>query len=355
MSYFRFENPFALQWLWIIPVIVTLSFIFLKIYKKRIMRVFSSKLYPFLSSSVSSSKRTWKLILELLVLVLFIFSLARPQSGQSEEKVKSEGIEMMILFDVSRSMLAEDIKPSRLDFAKKEVIRLIESGNDKVGIIAFAGSGILLSPITTDKNALNMYVESLSVDTVSSQGTDFSRALIEAREAFRRGGVEVDDKTAITRAIVVVSDGEDNEPGAVDSAKKLLDSGVKIFTLAVGTEKGGAIPVRDKGGNLQGYRRDKSGQVVLTQTKGTVLKNLAQEGGGSFYHLSYGSDSISSLREDLTRLETAEFDSAVVVDYQEKYQFWLFLAILLALLELFLGERASPGRVWRGRFEVAEK
>lgn len=355
MSHFRFENPYAFYWLWILPIVWVLSYVFLKAHLKRLKKFFSDKMYPFLSSSVSTNRRRWKLILESIVLLLFVYALARPQSGQSEEKVKSEGIEMMILFDVSQSMLAEDVKPSRLDFAKKELIRLIDSGSDKVGIIAFAGSGVLLSPITTDRNALKMYIESLSPDSVSTQGTDFSKALGEAKSAFERGGSSPDEKTAITKAIVVVSDGEDNELGANDAAEKLKDSGIRIFTLAVGTEKGGAIPVRDKVGNVQGYRRDKSGQVILTQTKGTVLKELAKNGGGSFYHLSYATDSMAQLRADLTKLEKAEFDSAVVVDYKEGFQVWLFFGIILAMIELLLGERTPAGRVWKGRFEVAQQ
>lgn len=355
MTHFRFENPAMFQWLWMIPVLAVVTYLFIKSYKKKMVRVFSQKIFPFLSSSVSQSKRVWKWVLEGVVITLFIFALARPQSGQSEEKVKSEGIELMLLFDVSRSMLAEDIKPSRLEFAKKEATRLIASGNDKVGIVAFAGNGILLSPLTADKNALNMYIESLTTDTVSSQGTDFKKALQEAEEAFHRGGVETDEKTRVTRAVVVISDGEDNEAGALDAAGELSKKGIKIFSLAVGTEKGGAIPVRDDSGNLRGYRKDKSGKVVLTQTKGTVLRELAKAGGGSFYHLSYGSDVIQSLREDIQKLESAQFDSAFVVDYNENFQIILLFAILLGFIELFLGERRPPGRVWRGRFEVAQR
>lgn len=281
--------------------------------------------------------------------------MARPQSGKSEEKVKSEGIELMVLFDVSRSMLAEDIKPSRLEFAKKEIIRLIASGDDKVGIVAFAGNGILLSPLTTDKNALNMYIESLSTETVSSQGTDFKRAFVEAKEAFRRGGVEVDEKTVVTRAVIVVSDGEDNEEGAIKALNQLKEDGIKIFSLAVGTEKGAPIPFKDRSGNMRGYRKDKDGKVILSQTKGETLKKFAQEGEGSFYHLSYSQDVITQLRDDLKKLESAEFDSAMVVDYDEKYQHWLLLAILIALIEILLGERKPQGRVWKGRFEVVEQ
>lgn len=355
MTHFRFENPAAFNWLFMIPILLVLSIVFVRWHKKKVSQFFTEKIYVFLSSSVSLQKRHLKLLLEFIVISLFVIALARPQSGQSEEKVKSEGIELMILFDVSRSMLAEDIKPSRMEFAKKEMMRFIDSGEDKIGIVAFAGSGILLSPLTTDKNALKMYMESLTEESVSTQGTDFKSAFTEAKEAFRRGGVEVDDKTVVTRAIVVVSDGEDNEAGAMDVVKQLKDQGVKIFSLAVGTEKGGPIPVRDEAGNLRGYRKDNEGTVVLSQTKGEMLKQFSQEGGGSFYHLSYSDDVVKKLRDDLKKLEKTEFDSAMVVDYDEKFQIWLLLGVLLALIEIFLGERRAQGRVWKGRFEVAEQ
>lgn len=355
MTYFRFENPSAFYWLLMIPILVLLNGMYFKMHQKKVLRFFSQKNYAFLASSLSPKRRFLKMGIEFIVIVLFVLALARPQSGQSEEKVKSEGVELMILFDVSRSMLAEDIKPSRIEFAKKEMMRLIDSGNDKVGVVAFAGSGILLSPLTTDKNALKMYIESLTDESISTQGTDFKGAFLEAKEAFRRGGTEMDGKTVVTRAIVVVSDGEDNEVGAMEALKQLKEQGIKVFTLAVGSEKGGPIPVRDEAGNVRGYRKDKEGQVILTQTKGDLLKKLAREGGGSFYHLSYSTDVIKQLRNDITKLEKAEFDSAMVVDYDEKFQLWLLLGILLAMIEIFIGERRAPGRVWQGRFEVAVK
>jgi len=354
-SGFRFENPAAFEWLWFMPILIGLTALFTYQHAKKIRRFISNKMYPFLTATLSVQRRRLKLALECFVILFFVLALARPQSGKSEQNVKSEGIELMVLFDVSRSMLAEDVRPSRLEFAKKEIERFLDKTGDRVGLMAFAGSAVLLSPLTSDKNAVDMFIDSLTTDTVSTQGTEFKRALLAAKDAFARGGVEGDKHSIVTRAVVVISDGEDNEPGAVDAAKQLKDAGIRIFSLGVGTEKGGAIPIRDEAGNLRGYRKNKSGKVILTRTQGKILRELAEVGDGSFYHLTYGGSGIESLIRDLKKLQQSVFDSTTAVNYDEKFQWLLFLGIIVALIELILGERRPQGRVWKGRFEVAEQ
>lgn len=191
MSVFRFANPLAFQLLWLVPVVLLLGFYLAKNQRARLMKHLGKKLTPFLTSSVSTKRRKWKMILEAAVVLFFVLALARPQAGQSRQKVRSEGIEVMLLVDVSKSMLAEDIKPSRLELAKKELMRFVELGSgDRIGIVAFAGSAVLLSPMTNDASAIKMYIDSLSPDSVSSQGTEFRKALDEASSAFDRGGLE---------------------------------------------------------------------------------------------------------------------------------------------------------------------
>lgn len=350
---FRFANPAAFQWLWLIPVLFALAIYIRRRQAMLLIATLGEKLTPFLTASVSNFKRHLKLTLELVCLAAMVFALARPQSGESKSKVKSEGVELMLLVDVSNSMLTEDARPSRLDLAKVELTRFVETlGGDKVGIIAFAGSAILLSPLTNDKSAIKMFLDSLSPTSVATQGTEFKKALLEAEAAFDRGGLGDNDGSHVTRAIVIASDGEDNEVGAMDVASQLVKKDIRIFSLAFGTEKGGPIPVKDDRGNLLGHRKDKSGKVVMSQTKGTVLKQLAQEGKGSFYHVSFGGDAVKNLAEDLLKLEKSEFESADLTNYDENYQPILFLAFLLGLIELLLGERRKNSQLWRGRFEV---
>jgi Ca-activated chloride channel family protein len=351
----RLENPAALQLLWFVPLFIFLAWFFAKVQRRRMTAAISAKLLPLLAASVSAGRRRFKLMLQLLVLTFFVIALARPQSGEAKQKVKAEGVEIMLLVDVSNSMLAEDVRPSRLELAKKELARFMDlSGGDKVGLVAFAGSAVTLSPLTNDKNALKMFLDSLSSTAVSTQGTDFKRALNEAKSAFNRGGVDPGDDGVVTRVVVIASDGEDQEKGAMDVARELADGGVKLYTMAFGTERGGPIPIRDDRGNLVGTLRDKQGKEVVSKVGGEALRQLASEGRGQFYHVAFGGDAVRSMIADLNRLQKAQFDDAEITSYDENYQGWLLAAIILALIELILGERAKAGRLWRGRFEVAK-
>lgn len=349
----RFANDIALQLLWLLPVLWFLSWFLIRQSAKKLNQNLGSKIASVLAASLSTKKRKFKAFLEIAALLFFIVALARPQSGQSQQEVKSEGVEVMLLVDVSQSMMAEDVRPSRLDLAKKELIRFLDfAGGDRVGLIAFAGSAALLSPVTTDKSALKMFIESLTTESVSTQGTEFRKALEQANSAFSRGGIEAGEESVVTRVILIASDGEDNEQGALEIAEELADRNVRIFTLAFGTEKGAPIPLRDPRGNLMGYKKDSKNQVVMTSTKGTVLKNLAQVGKGSFHHVTFGGDAIRRVKDEIRGLEQSLFESSQVTNYDESYQSFLFLGLFLALVELLLGERRSQGRVWKGRFEV---
>lgn len=350
---FRFFDPSVLRWLFILPLIWLVIALWSRSVRGRLNKAFGVRLTPFLTSSVSAQKRKWKWILQSAVVALMIVALARPQAGEKAQQIKSEGIEIMLLVDVSESMMAEDVRPNRLGEAKIELGRLVEKlPGHKVGIIAFAGSATLLSPLTTDPAALKLYLDSLSPLSVSSQGTCFSCGINEAVAAFEHGGSTSTPESRVNRVILIASDGEDHEPGAIEAAEKLTKNGVRIFALAYGTEKGGPIPERDSMGFLKGNKRDRSGKEVITTVKGDALKALASAGKGSFYHAVFGGNHIDQIVEDLDKLEKTEFDSALATQYDEKFQIVLFLALLLACFEIAMGERQAPGRVWKGRYEV---
>jgi Ca-activated chloride channel homolog len=299
MFEYRFEDQAALQLLWLIPLVLFWIRWTGKQTQAVIKKQISPKISGFLTRSVSTKKRKWKLILQVATLLFFVIALARPQSGEGKQKAKSEGLEMVIAIDVSNSMLAEDARPSRLELAKRELARFLDQlGGDKVGIVAFAGSAVLLTPMTNDKAALKMYLESLSTESVSTQGTDFKKALNESYEALQRGGIESDDASNVTRVIVVASDGEETEQGGLEVARKIADQGTRIYTLGFGTEQGGQIPVRDRDGNMTGYKRDKSGQVVLTKFTGEAMRKLAEAGKGSYHHATFGGDAVRLLPSD---------------------------------------------------------
>ncbi len=352
---FRFENTSAFYFLWLLPLLILMAFVFTKRAQKKIRKVVGVKLAPFLTSSVSISSRRWKLFLQCLVVFFFVLALARPQAGESKQEVKSEGVEIVLAIDVSESMMAEDVRPNRLTQVKTELSKFVEMmSGSKIGIVAFAGSAVLLSPLTTDPASLKMYLDSLSPQSVSSQGTNFQGALAEAEQAFKRGGIVADDTTKVTRVILVASDGEDHEQGALDEAQRLAKDGVRIFSLAYGTEKGAPIPERDGMGFLRGYKKDKGGQTVLTTVVGKELEALAQAGQGAFYHAAFGGNHLQNILEDINKLEKTAFDTEIATQYEERFQIFVILGILFALLEIFIGDRKPASRLWKGRFEAPE-
>ena len=353
MAQFRFADPLALRLIWLIPILLFLVWWNARQTQKTLTGRLSPRLAQFLGRSVSTTKRRLKLALQALALLAFVVALSRPQSGEGTQKAKSEGLEIMLAVDVSNSMLAEDSRPSRLELAKRELTRLLDTlSGDKVGLVAFAGSAILLSPLTSDKGALKMYIDSLDTDAVSSQGTNFHKALMESFNALNRGGLDGDDSVKVTRVIVVASDGEDNEKGGLDTAKKIAGEGVRIFTLGFGTEQGGQIPVRDRRGVLVGYKKDRSGQTVVSRSTGEALRALSEAGRGTFQQVTFGGDSIRNLKANIDQLQRTQLDTMEVTHYNEHYQILVAFGILLGLIELFLGDRRAEGRRWRGRFEV---
>lgn len=352
--FLKWGNPSAFYLLILVAVFCVTYILFEKYFFKKLDSAFGKKVAAYLTQSLSITKRRLQFGLQALGLVFIIIALARPQAGESQQEIKSEGIELLILADVSDSMMSEDVRPSRLAQLKIELPKLLElmPGN-KIGIIAFAGSSALLSPLTSDPNALRMYIDSLDINSVSSQGTNFETALSYAKEAFEKGGVTQDTTSRTARVILVASDGEDQEKGALEVARSLAKEGVKIFSIAYGTEKGGAIPVRDNYGNMTGYKKDSSGQTILTQVRGEFLKSLADAGGGQFYFSYFNGDHLKKFVSDVGEFEKTQFQSSVMTQYEEKFTLPLLLGILLIIASLFITDRKSKSSQWNGKYETA--
>lgn len=347
-------QPNAFYLLLVVGLFVAFYFVFERYSFKKLEKYFGQKVTSYLTQSVSHNKRRAVMAMQALGLIFVVISLARPQVGESQQEIRSEGVEIIVLADVSESMLAEDVRPSRLAQMKIELSRLLElmPGN-KIGIIAFAGSSALLSPLTTDPNALKMYIDSLDTDSVSSQGTNFEVALSYAKEAFERGGVTQDTQSRTTRVILIVSDGEDQESGAIEAAKQLAQQDIRIFSIAYGTEKGGAIPARDMRGNMIGYKKDSKGQTILTQVHGNFLKSLAEAGQGQFYFAYVSGDHLRKLTADIDNLEKSQFQSNTMAQYDEKFSYPLVVGTLLLMLSVIISDRNRQASVWKGRYEVS--
>ena len=353
LSQFRWGNESAFYLFFIIPLLICFYVLFHLRNKNRLDKAFGAKLIPWLTQSIDIKKRHYQFAVQLLGLCFLIVALARPQLGQSSVEVKSQGVEMMILADVSQSMMAEDVRPSRLEQMKIELEKLIDlmPGN-KMGLVAFAGSSALLSPLTSDPGALKLYIHSLDTEAVSSQGTNIEAALTLAQQAFNKGGVTQDQGSRTTRVMLVVSDGEDQEPNALKAAEELAKEGVKIITVAYGTEKGGSIPLRDRFGNLAGAKKDKSGQTIITQVKGEFLQKLADVGKGHFYFAAFGGNHLREITQEIETFEQSQFDSAFSVHFDEQFIYPLGLAFLMLVLSLLISDRNTKKKQWKGFYEL---
>ena len=351
----RFAEPHYLKLIWLV-VAFAIGFIFYDNARlKSFQKAFGRKLGPFLTHSVSVSKRRWKIVFQALALTCFLVALARPQLGASQTEIKQHGIEMIIALDVSNSMLAEDAKPSRLEHAKKEMSQFLDKlSGDKVGIIAFAGSAALIAPLTSDYSALKMFLEALNTESISTQGTNFRAVIETATKAFERGGLEGELGSKPTRVLLFASDGEDNNDKSLSAViNKATEAGIRIFGIGFGTARGAEIPIRDVRGNLLDYKKDQSGKTVISVPDEEFLAKIAQQGQGKYYHATFEETELHALVQELGRLQKADFQSSVSVAYDEKFQIPLLLALFFAMMDILVGNRRKANQFWRGRFEVA--
>jgi Ca-activated chloride channel homolog len=348
---FRFESPGAFYLILVAAAFYAIAVVMHKATHAKIKKVFNAVIVNQILMTFDYRKRKWKWFLQFMVLVFLAIALARPQLGQNQAVVRSEGFEIIFAVDVSESMMAEDLRPSRLEQAKLELAKLVDlmPGN-KVGVIAFAGSSTLMSPLTNDMGAIKLYLDSLTPTLISNQGTNIESAIRHSLEVFERGGVTTDSGSKVTRVILVASDGEDHEEGALKAVEEAVQKNVRVFSIAYGTEKGGTIPKRDNFGYLKGYKTDRQGQTVLTTVKGDFLKQIAQKGKGSFYFSVFGGNHIQNLIADFKDFEKSQFESSVVTDYEERFQIFLVIALILALVEMILGERKNVLPKWKGRY-----
>ena len=292
---------------------------------------------PILRSSISDQNRNIKAGLRVFVLILLILALSRPQGIGEKIELANRGGSILLLVDISNSMLVEDIRPNRLSFIKKELSRLLDlSSGDQFALAFFANSSVLASPFTNDLSAVQSYLNDLSVDYLTNQGTNFERAFQLSADVFGK----LKQKDSLVKALVIVSDGEDHSSQARKAIKSLVSQeGLRVFTLSVGTQKGGVIPIRDYKNNIKEYKKDIRGDLVISRLNPESLKSFAKWGKGSYYHLSYGSQAIEQLRKDLDLLKKTEFEKDKWVRKKEYYQWLLLLAFFLAVFELLLSDR----------------
>ena len=323
-----------LYFLFILPVVVVVFLINLY-WKRKKQREFGDlELLKRLSPERSNFKPVLKLIVMLLALAALIFGLVNPKIGTKVETVKREGIDIVFAMDVSKSMLAEDVAPSRLEKSKQIVSQIINQlGNDRIGIVAYAGSAFPVLPITTDYGVAKMFMQSMGPGLVSSQGTSLD-------EAIKLSGTYFDDKSKTSKLVILISDGEDHSEGAEAAAEEAKKMGIKIITIGLGTEKGGTIPLK-KNGIVESYQKDNSGEVVITKLNQAGLTTIAKITGGGYINGNNTKEVLEYIKNTLDKIQKTEFESTRMAGFQAQFQWFLGFAVVLLYMDIFFLERKT--------------
>jgi len=328
------DEKIYLYWLIIIPVLLMI-FGYNQFWKKRKKKEFGDlHLVQKLTPEASIFKPWLKIIVFLLALASLIVGLVNPKIGSKMETVKREGIDIVFAVDISKSMLAEDIAPNRLEKSKQIVSQIINQlGSDRIGIVAYAGSAFPILPITTDYAAAKMFLQSMSPDMISAQGTSLNQAVTLAADFFEEGN-------ATNKLIIMLSDGEDHEEGIEEAMNLIQEKKIKIITLGVGTEKGGPIPIK-RNGIVEKFLRDKNDEVVVTKLYPEVLQTIAKESNGGYLEGNNTKEVMDFVKNALDNIERTEFETTQMADYISQFQWFLGIAFLLLFADIFFLERKT--------------
>ena len=328
---FRFEDPIYLYLLAVIPLLMVIRFLMVRQQKKRLRKFGDKELVRQLMPDVSRLRPAVKFWLLLGALALLIVMLARPQMGTKISHEKRTGIETIICMDISNSMLAEDVAPSRLDRSKMMVENLVDHfTNDKIGLIVFAGDAFIQLPITSDYVSAKMFLSNIDPSMIATQGTDIAAAINMASHSFTQ-------QEGVGKAIIVITDGEDHEGGAVEAAKDAKSKGMNTYVLGVGSPNGAPIPT----GNGD-YMKDNTGQTVMTGLNEEMCRQLADAGGGTYIHVENNSNAQEQLDSALDKLAKKEISSTIFSDYDEQFQAVGIIVILLLIIEICIRDIKSP-------------
>lgn len=334
MESFRLDEKIWFWTLLIIPVIILL-FGLLQFWRYQTQKKFAdATLLKRLSPYQSFFKSILKTIVLCTAFACLSIALVNPKIGTKLETVRSEGVDIVFAVDVSKSMLAEDIAPNRLDKSKQLVTQIVNSlASDRVGIIAYAGKAFPQLPITTDYASAKMFLQNMNTDMLSSQGTAIREAIELAKTYF-------DDEEQTNRVLIIISDGEDHESGAVDIAEEAADQGIKILTIGVGDTKGGPIPIK-RNGIVLNYKKDNNGETVITKLNETTLKTIAEEANGIYINGKNTNQVVSTIKDTLDQMDKKEFESKQIADFKDQFQWFLGLGIFLLLIDIFFLERKT--------------
>lgn len=328
---FRFEDPIYLWLLLLIPLMALIRFVGWRKRQSKLRKFGTPTLLKELMPDVSVYRPSVKFWLTQGALALLIMMLARPQMGTKISHEKRNGIETIIALDISNSMMCEDVVPSRLDKSKLLVENLVDHfTNDKIGLVVFAGDAYVQLPITSDYVSAKMFLQNIDPSLIATQGTDIAHAINLAMNSFTQ-----QDK--VGKAIIVITDGEDHEGGAIEAAQAAKKKGINVFILGVGSTQGAPIPT----GN-GGYMKDNTGQTVMTALNQQMCQQIAQAGSGTYIHVDNTSDAQEKLNDELTKLQQGETESVIYSEYDEQFQAFAILILLLLIAEICVLESKNP-------------
>lgn len=342
---FRFADS---QWLWALALVPVAAALLVAAgrRRRRALEAFGeSALMRKLTATVSVTARRWKAALLLGTLAFLVVSLARPQFGTRVETVRNVGQDIIVAVDLSTSMLAEDVSPSRLERARLAILRLIGGlDGDRIGLVAFAGSAFVQSPLTVDYSAAGMFLGAMHPDMMPVQGTDLGAALRVSLDALDKGARDA-------RVIVLVTDGENLEGDFEDELERAVESGVQVHVVGIGSPEGAPIPEYDASGQRAGFLRDEEGTVVTTRLDEATLRTVAERTGARYVRAGAGGTAFDDLVDEITGVEGEALDARQITQFEEQFQIFLSVALALLLIEWLLPERRREVTAWAGRFE----
>jgi Ca-activated chloride channel homolog len=334
MQVFRFAEPDFFYALLLIPLFIII-FVLMMIWKRRVIKRFGdTALVMRLIPDLSRNRMVLKFVFLIFACILLIVGLANPQVGSKVETMQRKGIDLVIAIDVSESMLSQDIRPDRLQRARQAVSRLVDDlGNDRIGIVVFAGRAYTQLPITTDYSAVRMFLSNISTEIVPVQGTAIAEAINLSVDLF--------DDNDHEKAIILISDGEDHEGDVAEAGKRAVARNIRIFTVGMGLPEGAPIPVYDQRGNQQGFKRDRNNNTVISRLNENMLIEIADAGNGKYVRANNAQVGLRLIFEEIMQLEKSEFESRTFTDYEDRFQYLLAPALLLLILEFLIFERRS--------------
>lgn len=341
----KFANPDYLWALLAVPVMLVVYLVSQYLRKRALSRFGEQRFVELLIPKYSRTRLWIKFIFFSMAWVFLTIAVANPQTGSRLEEVKREGIDLFIALDVSKSMLAEDIVPNRLERSKQAISRLIDKlQGDRIGMIVFAGRAFVQLPITTDYAAARLFLSTINTDIVPVPGTAIGEAINLAIESF--------DESDNSKAIIIISDGEDHEDDPIEAARQAAANGIHVYTIGMGLADGAPIPIYNQYGKRTGFHTDQNGNTVITKLDEQTLQNIAAVGNGAYTRANNIRSGLEFIYNRISELDKAEIESKVFTDYESRFQIFLALALIMLLFEILI---ATGKRNWESKISIFER